>query len=772
MKKLFIILLLPTFILGAFVISKVNADSRIDYDLTQGNGLSNTNYELNNYIEVADKVEEVYTITIPDNFEFIADDDELELYLDRDTLAIAVRVKSNGYVYSSYNISNKSLATINSLTKEAKSPIVSGVSLDLFIKDSPVTVSYTSEVNVVNTPQPAATSTITTTDKGFIANVDFNHPYIKIKFDLHVTIEDGSLVVNIPNDSIEEYNPDLWDNSQYSTYYLLRNITVFQYFGSTMAEDDGYVIIPDGSGALISLEEDPKAKTTLILDVYGDDPGYKSLSIRSRSYTLKDTKRLTLPIYGVVHNTGNTGFYTIIESGAPYAQYTFRSAGHVNAWYSSYFNFRYRQSYEQYQSRSNEDQYRISYQDTPNEYDATLRFVFVSGKDADYVGVAKDYKDYLIEQDTYPESNRKQYVDVPTKIDFIGAEITQGILSTTVQEVTTYNEMVEILKQLQNDGYSSLTTSLKTFTKSSMGYRFDIFRQLGGKNDFQEMLDYVNAEGIEFSYYLDYIRSNKDYSKSHAQTLSKREIYFIDFTWMYFGHLVNDTSKYLEYAQDDVESMNKYGIENVALASFDRALYTSWDNGVKYSTTNQQELLATLDYYAQNNINTALYQPDAYLFKYLSTYYNAPISSSDYAFVSASIPFVQLVLSGSVDMYSEHLNFASDEQFTLLRLIEFGVFPSYVLTGGSSYDLKQTNSSNIYISEYQILKNRMTSNKAFYTEGLSSTIQKEMIDHTFLEKGVILVEYDDGTQILLNYNKADVTVQSYNVPALGYVVIS
>ncbi len=772
MKKLLIMLLIPTFILGAFVISKVNADSSVDYDISLGNGLSNSDYELNSYIELPEEEEETYTVTIPDSFEKMADDGNLELYLERDTLAIAVRVKANGYVYSSYNISAKSISTINSLNEEARSPIVSGVSLDLFIQDSPVTVSYLDSVNVSNVGQPAATSTIESTNNGFIAKVDFNNPSIRIKFDLHVSIDEGSLVVNIPNDSINEYNPDLWDNSQYATYYLLRNITVFQYFGSTMAEDDGYVIIPDGSGALISLEENPKSKTTLILDVYGEDLGYMSLSIRDRAFTLKDTKRLTLPIYGMIHDTGNTGFYAIIESGAPYAQYNFRSAGHVNAFYSSFFNFRYRQSYEQYQSRSNEDQYRISYQDVPNDYDATMRFVFVTGEDADYVGVAKSYKDYLISEGTYPTNTSSTNTDVPTKIDFIGSEITQGILSTTIQEVTTYNEMVELIKQLQSEGYSNLTTSLKTYTKSSMGYQFDIYRQLGGKSDFKDMLEFMESEDIDFSYYLDYVRSNKDYSKSHAQTLSKREIYYIELSSMYFGHLVNDTEEYLGYAEKDVESMKKYGITNVAIAGLDRTLYTSWNDGVKYSTENQQDLRDMLSYYEANDIQTALYQPDAYLYQYMSSYYDAPISSSDYSFISASIPFVQLVLSGSVEMYSEHLNFASDEQFTLLRLVEFGVFPSYVLTGGSSYDLKLTNSSNIYISEYEILQNRMSLYKEFYTEGLSNSMHKEMVDHSFINTGVVLVEYDDGTQILLNYNTTEITEHGYTVDPQSYVVIS
>jgi hypothetical protein len=184
------------------------------------------------------------------------------------------------------------------------------------------------------------------------------------------------------------------------------------------------------------------------------------------------------------------------------------------------------------------------------------------------------------------------------------------------------------------------------------------------------------------------------------------------------------------------------------------------------------EITKMLDYYNAKNISTGVYSPDAYMYRYTDTYYDAPISSSDYSFVSASIPFVQLVLGGYMDMYSSNLNFASDEQITLLRLVEYGVFPSYVLTGGSTYDLKQTNSSNVYISEYEVMKSRMNIYRDFYNDGLVTTIQNEMTDHTFIADGVVLVEYDDGTQILLNYNSDLITVNDVVVDPLSYVVIS
>ncbi len=768
MKKLLIGLLIPLFITGAFVISRVNADNDVDYDLYLGNSLSGVEFDSNTYIETLDKDIIDYNVLIPSSFDKMAEDEELELYLEPETLAIAVRVKDNGYVYSSYNFND----SFGGLSSAVSNPIKSGVNLELLIKGTPVVKSYLDTLpDALGNPLPVASSTIQPITNGYRAKIDFNHPDISIRFDMNVYLDNGSLVVDVPLDSIEEYNPDLWDNSQGVNYYLLQNIVAFQYFGSTQSESDGYVMIPDGSGALIPLDNVPEIKTTFKLDVYGEDLGYMSPSFRERALSIKDPERVTMPVFGVFHNAGNTGFYVIAEEGAPYAEFNFKSKGLINNYYSSYFNFRYRQSYEQYQSRSNEDQYRISFQDDPNQYDSALRYIFLSGTDADYVGMAKSYQEYLVSRGDLGTDYRNDYDETPTKIDFIGTEITQGILTETSTEITTYDEIQSTLNTLQEDGYNELIVSLKTFDMDYRGYRFDVYRKLGGKNDFKDLMEYFETSDIEFSYYIDYLRSYEEYSRQHAQTLSKREIYHVELSRMFFAHLVNDTEYYIDYAKDDLDDLQKYGIENIALAGLDRALYTSWDNRVKYATENMEEVSEMLAYYDTNNINTGMYLPDVYMYKYVNAYYDTPISSSDYSFASASIPFLQLVIGGYMDMYSPYLNFASDEDVTLLRLVEYGVYPSYILSGGSAYDLKRTNSSNVYISEYEILQNRMDIYFNKIDAGLTNSIQKEMIDHTFLAEGVVLVEYDDASQIIINYNNEDVTVNDIVIEAVGYVVI-
>jgi hypothetical protein len=771
MNKILLFLAIPLTIVGIFIFVRAVSADEIDYEILYGNSLNDVQFDSNTYVEIEDKEEVVYDKVIPDSFTFVAEDSDVELYLEEETLAIAVRVKENGYVYSSYNFNDSFGGDSDAITN----PIKSGVSIGLYKESTPIAQSYLDERSVYEEgiyvgEERVASSRIRYNSTGFIAEVDFSHPELMIKFDVHVSIVDGNLVVNVPRESVEEYNPNIWRSD--SQYFILRNIILFPYFGSTISETDGYVFIPDGAGALISLEANPAVKASFDLDVYGEDSGYISPTIGMRTSTVKPIARVTMPVYGVVHDAGNTGFFVISESGASYAQIKFKSTGLINDYYSTYFSYKYRESYEQYQSRANEDQYRISFQDDPNEYDLTQRYVFLSGPDADYVGMAKTYQSYLIDNNLLGDERRIEYDETPTKVDFIGSEITTGILSNKSQTVSSYEEITEILTTMQEDGYSNLVTSLKTFNMSEDSYRFDIIRKLGGSKEFEKMMDFFDENNIEFSYYSDYARNYEIYSKAHAQTLSKREIYYIELSWMFFAHYVTSPSYYEQFAKDDYKDFNEYGIEGISLDGLDKSIFTHYDDGIVYSNQNMEDIASALSYFEEKEIMTNVYLPDAYLYKYVNEYYDTPISSTDFSFSMAAVPFLQLVIGGYVDMYSPYLNFVSDETVSLLRLVEYGVFPSYVLTGGTAYDLKKTNSSDIYISEYNVLSRRISDYYNFISDGLSSTINSEMVDHTFLGEGIVLVEYDTGTQIIINYNDFAVTVGSIVVAAEGYEVIS
>ena len=120
-------------------------------------------------------------------------------------------------------------------------------------------------------------------------------------------------------------------------------------------------------------------------------------------------------------------------------------------------------------------------------------------------------------------------------------------------------------------------------------------------------------------------------------------------------------------------------------------------------------------------------------------------------------------------MYSTPLNFISNEIGTLLRMAEYGVNPSYVLTSGSTSLLRNTNSDNVYISNYKDLRGRMINNKSFLDDALVASSSGELNYHTFPLSGVSLSRFGNKV-VLVNYNSNSVTYEGHNVPSRGYIV--
>ena len=216
---------------------------------------------------------------------------------------------------------------------------------------------------------------------------------------------------------------------------------------------------------------------------------------------------------------------------------------------------------------------------------------------------------------------------------------------------------------------------------------------------------------------------------------------------------------------------NKLGITSVALTGLEYAIYTSSKDTRKAisSSVNKANILTLLENIENNGIEISAYNPDSYLFGYVSRYYEMPITSSNILSSDATIPLLQLVLGGSANMYSTPLNFISNEIGTLLRMAEYGVNPSYVLTSGSTSLLRNTNSDNVYISNYKDLRDRMMNNKAFLEEALIASSSGELNYHTFPLSGVSLSRFGNKV-VLVNYNSNSVTYEGHNVPSRGYIV--
>ena len=153
-----------------------------------------------------------------------------------------------------------------------------------------------------------------------IVVIDFSD--VKIKLRLILTLENDGIKIELPASHIVEYDPNLFVPGNVDV--LLQKIQVYPFFGATKSQNNGYIIIPDGSGALVELEQSPSHLLSYSQPIYGADIGYDDIPQVRNLETLnaaRPLERMTLPIFGIIHEVGESGILVNAIEGASYARY-------------------------------------------------------------------------------------------------------------------------------------------------------------------------------------------------------------------------------------------------------------------------------------------------------------------------------------------------------------------------------------------------------------------------------------------------------------------
>lgn len=703
-------------------------------------------------------------IRVKETYEEMGSNDQLELFLNKETMAIAVRNKNNNYVWYS-NDPYRDLS--NSASDVYFNSLISGIKINLFQKIAqPQRLSIESENTV----------TKLSTNDGFEATLDFKD--VKIRFKMIVKLVDNQVKINIPYDGIEEYDPLLYTPNNYD--YILRDIVLYPFFGSITHSDTGYITIPDGVGALINLK-DKDSNHIYDRPVYDIDTGYLDNTSWSKDeiywdeFLVKDLSTITMPVYTIVHEEYKNAILGIAEEeSAPYAHYTYSSRGSDSSYYQSYFKYQYRRLFKQNQSKVDEGKSINTYQKEPSKFDINQTYIILDGEDASYVGAAKEYRKKL-ENEGVLTGVANNFETTPLKVDILGNEITKGIFGLKNTPVTTYEEAISVLETLMNDGYTDLNVSFKTMYKEKMAFRFDALSNLGGSKGLNELIEFTKKNDLQFGIYSDYTYKLTNQSEVKGDQYLAKKLnrgFNMDITLAPFTYELKINPKYfVDFVKDDIETLKQFGIQNIALDNLTKSVFSFYDEELYSRVDAQKYIQKALEILVDNNINVGAYNSGLFGYRYMNEYYNVPLVSSNLNFTDRDIPFVQLVLSGHMDMYAEQINNISNEEDTLLRMVEYSAYPSVLLTYDTIYSIKGSSSDELYVSEYERLSNRLKSYYSIIDEGLKATMGSEMIDHKYLVQGVSMVTYGNGNQIIVNYNNTPFEYGGYTVEAKAYVVL-
>lgn len=685
---------------------------------------------------------------------FFHENDQLELYLKEENLSLILRDKNTG-------------ALMYSTVEE---PIGGNQSWTNFMQ-SGVVLEYITGRNLVTSRadmySEEHTKEVTKTDDGFVASIMY--PELEIGFDLHVTLTEQGITVDIPKDSIVED----------SDTYKVGSFYVYPFMGHTLlGERDGYMFIPDGSGALIHLDDkDGKFRQPYSVMIYGANTGLDDpfvLSLFNNRNPFNDPENILAPVFGMVHTDNEIGFLGIVEEG----QYSARIEAYPNGailpynWITT--KFIYRQVYSQ--PTSGDTGTMVVRQRNLNDFDIKVHFKFVTEDDANYMGLASTYRDYLLDNDLI--TVREDEFNL--RIDLLGAEVEQGLIFKKDVPMTTFSQAYDILTDIQSKGANNILSVYQGWNnKGPYGglpiRSFNPASTLEDDMDLNELLDGVAANGIDLFLYHDALRINMEELGNTTHRLMRKYnkrthnegVYgnvYRELNWLHPRSTVNIMENMInQYQRNDIENLLISGITN--------ELFSYSQGNREFDRISTKNYYETLIRQYNENFNLLLEQPFSYLWNQTEAIIDLPISSSDYVFVDEDIPFIALTLSGIMPLYAEYANFQANQERFFLQLVEQGLNPSFLITHESPADLINTNSSYIYSSQYERYEEMI---QEYYRElkAVHNQTAGAFIVGYDRQGGVTKVTYDNGVEVFVNYQEQPVSREGHLIEALSYKVVN
>lgn len=684
----------------------------------------------------------------------IAATDKYNLYLNEADLSLVVEDKATGHFMESSPSYNDGA---NNKTWEA---YLSSAIVITYIQGN----TDTKQADLV---KDTVTKKITYTDNGFEAKLYWT----KFKFGvtLKVSLTEEGLVATIPDESIIE------DSDTY-----IGTIAIYPCMGvSYLDEKSGYIFIPDGNGALIYLEDNEKrfnaGYSTMI---YGEDVGFTESSVANllwNRYEMLNDQNLTIaPVYGIAHTDDKLAYLAIVEDGAQRASIEAQPNG-VNVQYNrAYAKFLLRRRYTQPTSNnSTSGSFHLVEADRSHS-DLTVRFLFLSGKEANYCGMANAYRNYLLDRGELVAAEDSYR----TRIDFLGTEREEFLIGTTTVTMTTTDDIYEIYDDLADAGVTELFSVYKGWQKGGLydlpitSYTAD--KKIGGTKALTNLIKDAQNRNILFYLYNEALRINPKEQNATFNVIKKvNKKVFEESTYKE----VYETFRYLTPTRSNTllnrftKSYTKQGVNNLALAGITNTLFTYTYSNASYSRVQTSETYAKTVEELNQTVRLVMEEPFAYLWKNTEAFLDMPVYMSNYLYEDESVPFLSIVLKGVLPVYADYVNFEANKEEFFLKLVETGSYPSFYITKESAADLIYTNSSNIYSSQYDVYKDEIVE----YTGALKKVYEAVkgavITGHEILANDVRLVTYSNGVQIYLNYGTFAQTVNGVSIDTMSYKVV-
>lgn len=579
--------------------------------------------------------------------------------------------------------------------------------------------------------------------------------------------------------------------TQYDTN-VIKSIDLLPFFGAGSSEDTGYMLVPDGSGALIYFNNDQLTASTYSKQLYGFDNGTsdKMMGGKASSGFFTVSENQYMPVFGNSCNDG--GFFAIITKGAARATIKANVARRYTMYNTVWSQYAYQTigTVRQTQKDGSDLAVSIAEKNTETWSDYEVSYYFLSDGSNTYADMAAIYRSYLSENGGLTD-RVAEGESIPLYLDLYGyMEKTKSVLGIPADRkisMTTVEDANAMLDRLAQFGITNVVVKYNYWAKNSYFGKITTTAAVDGKVGTSAQLRALKArlEEAGGALYLSadlfnvYKTGNgvsryEDVLQSVANTAQRQYVFALDSAVTdsrYDAWYLLRPASMEEFFTKFVHSMTAAGYDTLALDSVGTMLYSELSvDGVGRNQV--LELLRTLMASASQQTEGILLEgANDYAAAYATHLLNTSFRSSGYDLEDTSVPFYQMVFHGYVSYSIGATNLASDPARRTLTCMEYGAYPMFSLVGQNADELIGSRLDRLYSADVSNWMEFMAEQYLQLNEVLAGVQNCTMTAHEIVSEDVRVVTYSNGTQIIVNYGKAEQTVNGVCVASMGYAVL-
>lgn len=672
---------------------------------------------------------------------------DLKLYVNEQTGTFAVECLANGKIIWSnpYNADFDPYTRNSQLRAQVKSAMVMNT-VKVTDTDAPITL--------VRSALDGFT-TVEMLGNGFKATVELPDQGITVPY--YVTLTDDHYDVSVALDELYELEMESSEEVGEATRSVV-DLGLFPNMNAGYVDEEGYFVIPDGSGAVINFNNGKGSAVKYSQKMYGRDYAI------SQERAPKKTEQAYLPILGVVKK--DSALLEVITEGSAYATAKAAIAGQDATGYNTaYFEFSVRANDQYNMGGVNASTLKAYEQNKVPEPRLTVRYYPIAKSGATYVDIAKRYQQYLLDEGLMTkkaDSNTSLYVDL-----YGGAVKERSVMGLPLKletPATTYEQAKYILEQLKERGVDEMVVAYNDFNKAGLTDRIsnsvDYANSLGGKSAFKALQDYCVTAGIMLAPNVDlteFERSGNGYSKTGASVIGVTKAYATQGEYELAFGTPHDTrpnwfiltpSYFNKVYGEVVSSYSSEGIGAISVGNGTSLLYSDYNANGKKKTSRQQaveNLKKSYELINNSGIKFAASACNDYALKYVDSIRNIPLYSSGFDLSDYDIPFYEIVVHGYIPYTAKARNASASADELFMLSVVTGTPLHYDLMYASPNTLTDCKYEKLFYTHYEGWLDVAAAEYKFFKENIAGVSGSPITDHRFLSSRVIECTFENGT---------------------------